>query len=258
MENASTSCLNCGRSGHMHLQCDAPRSLAGDIKIWKFLNKFGILQITKGVGHHTTGRATLCRRAQSVLRQNGKQRPNLERQQYGPTRKLNCKGMGLEFDQSQSDMQSSNTLLATISGEAFDQTTDHPLLRRKRAEALKMADKLDSPLYYNDETTEEHLENERQPPHSMVATENPFITTETLDLLLNLLVRRRSTRSTRSPRPLTLDSLANTPDSTATRSSSSSAPPARRRVSHRGRIVASWMPDWSSRSCFFYVMALSA
>ena len=96
--------------------------------------------------------------------------------------------MGLEFDQSQSDTQSSNTLLAKIGGEAFDQSTDHPLLRRKRAEALKMADNLDSPLDSNDETAEEHLENERQPPHSMVATENPFITTETLDLLLNRLV----------------------------------------------------------------------
>ena len=164
--------------------------------------------------------------------------------------------MGLEFDQSQSDTQSSNTLLAKIGGEAFDQSTDHPLLCRKRAEALKMADKLNSPLDSNDETAEEHLENERQPPHSMVATENPFITTETLDLPLNLLVRRRSTRSTRSSRPLTLTSPTNTPDSTATRSSSSSAPPAGRRVSHRGRIVASWMPNWSSRSCF-YVMPLS-
>ena len=53
--NASTSCLNCERPGHMHLQCDAPRSLSGDIKIWKFLNKF------KDLKNHKRGGALHCR-----------------------------------------------------------------------------------------------------------------------------------------------------------------------------------------------------
>ncbi|MCA9368513.1 hypothetical protein KC887_09775, partial [Candidatus Kaiserbacteria bacterium] len=50
----STDCPNCGRSGHMYSQCNAPRSCAGEYMIRKFLKKLKDLKNHKrgGASHY--------------------------------------------------------------------------------------------------------------------------------------------------------------------------------------------------------------